>query len=136
VPATTDLEPLHRYTSAEYHRLIESGGFDEDSRVELLDGLLLAMSPKTREHEQALSFLMRWLIRGLDDAYEVRAAGPLSLTDGTEPEPDLAVIAPGTSRPYHPAGAALVIEVAVSSQRRDLTVKAPRYAAAGVPVYL
>jgi Uma2 family endonuclease len=29
-----------------------------------------------------------------------------------------------------------VIEVAVSSQRRDLMVKAPKYAAAGVRVYL
>ena len=45
-------------------------------------------------------------------------------------------MAAGVADPYHPAGAELVVEVAVSSQRRDLLVKAPRYAAAGVPVYL
>jgi len=131
-----DLEPLHRYTSAEYHRLIESGGMP-DARVELIDGLLVDMSPKTRAHERALRFLLSWLAARLDlGRYELAVAAPLSLADGTEPEPDLAVIAPGTPAPYHPASAALVIEVAVSSGRRDLLVKAPKYAAAGVPVYL
>jgi Uma2 family endonuclease len=136
VHAISELEPLHRLSSAEYHRLVESGGLDEDTRVELLDGLLVAMRPKTREHEQALSFLVRWLVRALNERYEVRAAAPLSLADCTEPEPDVAVIPPGVERPYHPATAALVIEIAVSSQHRDFAVKPLRYAAAGVPVYI
>ncbi len=38
---------IHRLTADEYHRLIESGGFDEDTRIELIDGLLLDMSPKS-----------------------------------------------------------------------------------------
>src|SRR3954447_16401716 len=94
-----DLEPLHRYTSAEYHRLIESGGMP-DARVELIDGLLVDMSPKTRAHERALRFLLSWLAARLDlGRYELAVAAPLSLADGTEPEPDLAVIAPGTPAP-------------------------------------
>jgi hypothetical protein len=36
----------------EYHRLIEAGAIDEDARLELIDGLLLELSPKTREHEK------------------------------------------------------------------------------------
>ena len=48
----------------------------------------------------------------------------------------MTVIERDAAAPYHPATAALVIEVAVNSQRRDLVVKAPRYAAARVPVYL
>ena len=32
-----DLGQVHRLSIEEYHRLVESGGFDEDSRVELID---------------------------------------------------------------------------------------------------
>ena len=53
----------------------------------------------------------------------------------SEPEPDLAVIALNAPRPYHPATATLIVEVAVSSLRRDLGTKAELYARAGVPEY-
>jgi Uma2 family endonuclease len=131
-----NLEPLHRYTSDEYHRLIEAGGFDEAARVELIDGLLVEMSPKSREHELAVERLTDWLADRDRSRFRLRAAAPLSLADGTEPEPDVAIVAAGATDPYHPASAELVIEVAVSSQRRDLMIKAPKYAAADVPVYL
>jgi len=52
----------HRFSLEEYHQLIESGGFDEDSRVELIEGVIVDMSPKTAEHENAITWLMRWLI--------------------------------------------------------------------------
>lgn len=135
--ALSDLEPLHRLTLDEYHQLLESGGFDEDARIELLDGLLVELSPKTPEHERVVRALAAWLIRSLDpDRLMTGVASPLTLADGSEPEPDIAVVAAGTPTPYHPATALLVIEVAVSSQRRDLVVKPAKYAAAGVPVYL
>jgi Uma2 family endonuclease len=129
------LSDVHRMSADDYHRLIDSGSLDEDTRVELIDGLLLDMSPKTPQHENVIAFLARLLFTGLDlDRYEVRIGAPLSIGD-SEPEPDLIVIERGTSQPYHPATASLVIEVAVSSQRRDLRVKPAIYARAGVPVY-
>lgn len=119
----------------EYHRLIESGGLDEDARVELLGGLIVAMSPKTPNHENVLTWLTEWLYAHADlTRYEIRVQSPLTLSD-SEPEPDMAVVERGTAAPYHPATAALVIEVAVSSQRRDLQDKPPLYAVAGVPDY-
>lgn len=48
---------------------------------------------------------------------------------------DLTVIANDAPRPYHPSAAALVIEVAVSSQHRDLRTKPLLYARARVPEY-
>jgi Uma2 family endonuclease len=137
VSLAAELEPLHRFTAAEYNRLIESGGLDEDARVELLDGLLVAVSPKSPAHENAVAFLLRWLMTAALDLgrYELRVASPLSLADDSQPEPDLAVIALDSPRPFHPASAALVIEVAVSSLPRDLQVKPGRYAAAGVSEY-
>lgn len=129
------VEALHRISLDEYRRLIESGVFDEDARIELIDGLLVDLSPKTRAHENAIAWLNRYLVLNVDpEHYEVRVAAPLTI--GTsEPEPDLAVIPGSAPRPHHPASAALVIEVMVSSLTRDLTDKPPLYAQAGIPVY-
>lgn len=115
--------------------MIESGGFDEDSHIELLEGLLVRMSPRTREHENAIEWLNDWLMFRIDRKhYKVRVASSLTLDD-SEPEPDLAVIPVGVARPYHPATASLVVEVAVSSLRRDLMQKTTPYARAGVLEY-
>ncbi len=129
------IEELHRYSLGEYHRLIEVGGFDEDERVELLDGLLVSRSPKTPRHERAVRWLAHWLLRAVDDdRYEIGVGSPLTL-ETSEPEPDLTVLERTAPSPYHPSSAALVVEVAVSSIARDLGVKAAVYAAAGVPEY-
>ncbi|HEY1689976.1 MAG TPA: Uma2 family endonuclease [Solirubrobacteraceae bacterium] len=125
----------HRFALDEYHRLIESGGFDEDARVELIEGTIADMSPKTPEHERLVAWLARWLTLAVDaQGYEVHVCAPLTIGD-SEPEPDLAVIANDTPQPYHPATATLVIEVAVSSQHRDLRQKPTIYAQALVPEY-
>jgi len=126
---------LHRLSPDEYRRLVEAGVFDEDARVELIAGLLVDMSPKTRAHENAIAWLNRVLLFGVDSArYEVRVAAPLTI-GGSEPEPDVAVVERSAPRPYHPATAALVIEVAVSSLVRDLQEKPAVYAGAGIPLY-
>lgn len=131
----TGLSDVHRLSADEYHRMIESGGLDEDTRIELIEGLILDMSPKSPAHENVISYLMRRLFAGLDlERYEIRAAAPLSLGD-SEPEPDLIVFEHDVPRPYHPESAALLVEVSVSSQRRDLRVKPSVYARAHVPVY-
>jgi Uma2 family endonuclease len=131
----TGLSDVHRLSADEYHRMIESGGLDENTRVELIEGLILDMSPKSPAHERAIAWLLEVLVLGIDrDRYQVRVGAPLSLGD-SEPEPDLTVIERGVDRPYHPATAALAVEIAHSSQRRDLRVKPKLYAAAGVPVY-
>jgi Uma2 family endonuclease len=126
---------LHRISPDEYRRLVEAGVFDEDARVELIHGLLLDMSPKTRAHENAIAWLNRLLVTMLDaDRYEVRVAAPLTI-GSSEPEPDIAVIERSAPRPNHPATATLVIEISVSSLARDLHEKPPVYAQAGVPSY-
>jgi len=121
---------LHRLSIDEYHQLVESGGFDEDSRVELIDGLLVDMSPRTPGHENAISRLMDWLIGNLDlSEYQFRITAPLTI--GTsEPEPDISIINRPAPTGEHPTHAHLVIEVALSSQERDLVTKPGIYAPA------
>lgn len=139
MPTTLPLDTVevHRFSLDEYHQLIESGGLEEDSRVELIDGLLADMSPKTREHERAVRWLAGWLALAIDRRrFEVGVGSPLTLAHRrSEPEPDLAVFARDAPAPYHPSTAALVIEVSVSSLARDLGPKASLYASAGIAEY-
>jgi len=129
------IDQVHRLSVEEYRAMVAAGHFGEGARVEFIDGLILDMSPKSREHEKVIAWLARRFVAGTDGAeHEVRIASPLSIDD-SEPEPDVAVVAVGTPEPNHPASAELVVEVTVSSQRRDRLEKPRLYARAGVPVY-
>lgn len=120
---------LHRYSVDEYERLVAAGAF-RDTNVELIDGLVLDMSPKSPQHENVVQWLTYWFIDRLDRSrFQLRVSAPLRLQDG-EPEPDIAVCQAAGPRERHPSSAALVVEVALSSVERDLTVKPERYAPA------
>ena len=125
-----------RFSVAEYHRMIDAGILGEDEHVELLEGEIVEMSPQEKPHAQATTRLNRWLTRALGDEYTVRVQMPLTLRR-SEPEPDLAVVrAPAeASARRHPTTALLVVEVADSSARHDLEVKARIYARARIPEY-
>ncbi len=125
-----------RFTVAEYHKMIEVGILDENEHVELLEGEIIQMSAQEKPHARATRKLTRWFNQALDDDYAVRPQLPLTLTD-SEPAPDLAVVraADEDAAERHPRTALLVIEVADSSARRDLEVKARTYAKAGIPEY-
>ena len=139
--AETDTERVspvrqRRFTLAEYHKMIEAGILGEDEHLELLEGEIVQISPQDKPHARALTKLTRWFVRSLGDEYAVRPQLPLTLAD-SEPEPDLAVVRAeeDAAAERHPRTALLVIEVADSSVRRDLEVKARIYARAGIPEY-
>jgi Uma2 family endonuclease len=128
---------LRRIRVDEYHRMIEAGILGEDERVQLIDGLLVAMTPQGRPHAFVIQKLNRLLVRALADEFEVLTQLPLTLGDESEPEPDLAVVQAqdAGSRTEHPKAALLVIEVAGESLRFDRRSKAALYARAGIPEY-
>jgi Uma2 family endonuclease len=116
--------------------MIEAGILSEDERVELLEGVIVAMSPQRHPHAWAIEWLTRFLVRALGDEYRVRPQLPLTLGEHNEPEPDLAVIrADSRTKDRHPDSALLVIEVADDSLRKDRTVKAALYARCRIPEY-
>jgi Uma2 family endonuclease len=122
-----------RLDTATYERIVASGALD-DRRVELLDGVIVEMSPNHPPHATAVMRLS-WLLSRARSTW-MRVQLPLAAADGWMPEPDLALIPEDTrTRDGHPTTALLVCEVAVSSQKIDRGVKADVYAAAGVPVY-
>jgi Uma2 family endonuclease len=120
-------EEVHRVTLEEYRHFADLGIFD-GHHVELIDGLIVDMSPRTPQHENAVEWLNRWLGPILDsERLRVRIAGSLTL-GSSEPEPDVAVTDSPPSIPTHPTTALLVIEVAWSSHTRDLGTKPAIYA--------
>jgi len=125
------IRPLRR---DEYDRLVAAGCF-EDEKIELLEGLLVEMSPQGVGHAYAIQQLIMLLVPALVGRALVRPQCPLAVSDDSEPEPDLAVLPCGDYSQQHPTHALLVIEVADSSLRLDSKLKAALYARAGIPEY-
>lgn len=117
---------------AEYDRMVDSGAL-EDERIELLQGIIVRMSPQGSPHAWSIRRLNTILVPALLGRAEVQQQLPLALGDWSEPEPDISVVPVVESSRAHPTRAFLVVEVAHSSLRIDLRVKVPIYAAAGVP---
>jgi Uma2 family endonuclease len=125
------IRPLRR---VDYEALVERGLLD-DSRVELLLGTLVDMSPQGPLHASAVRFLAEQLIRGLPGDVQTRVQSPLALSHDSEPEPDIAVVPAGDYRQSHPSQALLVVEVSDTSLDKDRGVKTALYAIAGIPEF-
>lgn len=125
------VRPLYR---REYDRLVELGVF-VDERVELLRGVLVEMTPQGAPHAHVVSRLTDALHPRLGRRAQIRIQLPVALSEDSEPEPDVALVPRGDYSREHPSEALLLIEVAHSSLRKDLELKAALYAEAGVREY-
>lgn len=128
-------EPL--FTAERYFALVDEGVLQPDDRVELLEGVIVAMPPQSPPHAGHTALIARRLGALVGDRAAVRSQSPLPVGALSVPEPDVAVV-PGSESDYltrHPTTALLVVEVAVSSLPQDRLTKAAIYAAAGVPEY-
>ena len=110
-------------------------GLFVDERVELLYGGIVRMTPIGAPHNAALQRLTRLLVLAIRERAWVRIQSSFAASDGSEPEPDVAIVPPGEYDAEHPTEAWLIIEVADSSLELDRTVKARLYAECGVPEY-
>lgn len=123
---------------AQYHAMRDAGILDEDDKVELLDGQLVAKMTKNPPHTTATVLVQAALQRVLPSGYHVRAQEPVTTTD-SEPEPDV-LVARGDVRDYvqrHPGpdDVPLVVEVSDVSLRLDRGRKLAVYARAGIAWY-
>jgi Uma2 family endonuclease len=118
----------------EYMQLAEAGVFDNE-KVELLDGVVVNMSAQGPRHVELVTCVTRLLARRLPDDYRVVPQCTHPLPPYSAPEPDFAVVTARSVHAHAHETAAWLIEVAVSSIRKDLGFKARLYAAAGVAEY-
>ena len=128
---TNPIRPLKR---VEYERLAAEGYFD-DERVELLFGLVVAMSPIDPAHSESVRRLDELLRERLAGRGRVSCQSPFAATEDSEPEPDLVVMPSGEYWRAHPDRAYLVVEVARTSLAQDRGVKALLYGHSQVDEY-
>ena len=130
-------DPAGLFTAERYFRLVDEGVLEPEDRVELLEGVVVAMAPPNTSHAAAITKVTRSLVGGIGDRAAVRIQLPFIAGMYSVPDPDAAVV-PGRADDYtdaHPRSALLVVEVADSSLQQDRLTKAMIYAAAGVPDY-
>jgi Uma2 family endonuclease len=136
MPAPSHPAPT-RLSAERYLALVDEGVLGPEDRVELLEGVVVSMSPQNPLHAATVSLVYAALAAAVGTRAAVRSqlsfvAGPWSV-----PEPDIVVV-PGTLRDYaraHPSTALLVVEVADTSLPTDRLTKAAIYAAAEIPEY-
>ncbi len=111
-------------------------------RFELIEGDLIDKMGQDPPHAFSVSTFNAWLTRVFEGRVRIQLPIEVAAPDQaiSWPEPDAAVIAGESAsafRSRHPRGdeLLLVIEVADSTARHDLTTKRDIYARAGVPEY-
>ncbi|TMA32903.1 MAG: Uma2 family endonuclease, partial [Deltaproteobacteria bacterium] len=125
-----------RFTKERYFRLVTEGVLEPDDRVELLEGVVVAMA-QSPGHAVAGDLVAEALRRAVGPRAAVRVQRPFVAGRRSVPEPDVAIV-PGRVRDYaksHPTTALLIVEVAEWSLAQDRITKAAIYAGAGIPEY-
>ncbi|MFZ1640305.1 MAG: Uma2 family endonuclease [Candidatus Contendobacter sp.] len=132
-----NLQPRHRWTLAEYHRMGEVGLLDEDSRVELIEGELIEMAPIGSPHGGEVKYFNNKFVSLLYGKVIVSVQDPIVLDDYSEPEPDIALLRWRDDfyrkENPHAEDILLIIEVSDSTFHKDRDVKIPLYARSGIP---
>jgi Uma2 family endonuclease len=128
----------YRWTVAEFLRLMKLGILSDDTRLELIEGVIFEHSPPSPAHIGAVD-LVKLALDGVFQPHGAYSRQEHALDMGAHdlPMPDIAVV-PGTPRSYaaqHPTPdqVRLVCEVADTTLLSDRRTKVPLYARAGIP---
>jgi Uma2 family endonuclease len=116
--------------------MAKAGILKPDARVELIEGVIVEMSPIGRRHKASVDRLTRIFAR-LDESVILRVQSSIILTDYGEPEPDIVLLRPRddfyADVDAGPEDVLLIVEVADSSEGYDRLTKAPLYALYKIP---
>jgi Uma2 family endonuclease len=95
------LESQRRLRVEDYHRMVAASVFDEDERLELLEGVIVQMSPRSPRHAVVITRLCDPQFAAVGPDCLVRAQLPLTLEPDSEPEPDVAIVRRGEGGDRH-----------------------------------
>jgi len=111
-------------------------GVDDGERLELIDGDLVLMPSKLNRHEVFKNHLARAFHRLLPSDAEAWVQSTLYLRPKDAPDPDVMVFPTGRSiEELAPDEVHLVVEIADTTLRRDLGIRATLYARYQVQEY-
>jgi Uma2 family endonuclease len=128
-----------KFNSQQYHQMAEAGIFEHipTSRIELIKGEVVQMSPIGRKHCACLAKLNQLMVREFIDRFIIWGQSSIKLDDGSEPQPDLAILRFRSDfydeRLPTASDILLIVEVADSTISYDREVKIPLYAEFGIP---
>lgn len=129
----------HRISTDEYDRMVRAGVFERGTRIELIHGELLQMTPIGTGHQSEVDRLNDLFTSRVARRAIVRVQGPIRVGRYSEPEPDVVLLERRDDyySKAHPDPSAilLVVEVADSSLGFDREVKAPLYGGESVREY-
>ena len=138
-PIEARLPTPHLFTVEEYYRMADVGLLTEDSRVELIDGVIVDMPPIGPGHSGNVNWFTHAFRELFGGAAQLSIQNPLRLGLRVEPQPDVMLLRPRADhyRGSHPGpeDVLLLVEVADSSLTYDRKTKARIYARAGIPDY-
>lgn len=123
----------YRFTVENFHRLAEADIFAADTRVELIEGELMMMSPIGKRHAAHVKRTTA-VFRTIDPKIAILSVqDPLLLPDtNSEPVPDVMLLKPREdfyeSVQPQPADVLLLVEVSDTTLNYDRRIKLPLYA--------
>ena len=131
------LAVLKKWTCLEFQRLADIGAFQPTDKIELIEGMIVEMSPQNYPHGLAITRATSLLVRLFDKTHYVRVQLPLNVGLTSQPEPDFALVRREImdAGSTHPDRADLVIEVSESSLSFDRGEKMLVYGRGGFPEY-
>ena len=122
----------YRFSVEEFNKLPEVGIFDEDDRVELLDGEIIVMSPIGSQHAGTVMRINAILHGRVGSDVIFGLQTPTVVEEFSEPLPDVMLLKPRkdfyTSRHPVPKDILLLIEVSDTTLRYDRGRKLRKYA--------
>jgi Uma2 family endonuclease len=139
--AITETDAPFDITVDLFSRMVELGLIPRDRRVYLHDGRLYEKMAKTKSHGFVGAALTMTLVPRLPAGWSLWPESTIVLGPTSAPLPDFAVIRGnpldfGDPERYpESADVGLLIEVAVTSLRADLTTALEEYARASIPAY-
>ena len=124
-----------------FSQMVESGLIPGDTRVLLRDGRLYEKMAKTKAHGYVGAAITKALTRRLPEGWSLWPESTIALDPTNAPLPDFAVIQGSNPLIYAaparypgPGDVGILIEIAVTSLREDLTTALEQYARASIPI--
>ena len=126
-----------RITSERYIQMIRDGVFEEDDRVELIDGTIVEMTPPNPEHDYSIVKLIGCL-RPPDESAQLAPSVVIEVGPGQVYQPDFVLLRPGRiSKTKYPKAEDILLlaKSSNSSLPKDRGPKLRAYARAGIADY-
>ena len=136
-PRLLSVAKPYRFTVEQYLAMGKAGILGKEERVELLEGVIVAMAAMGNRHLAAVARFNKAFTQSVSGRAIVWVQGAIQLDDNSRPEPDVALLRERSdfyeSQAAGPEDVLLLVEVSDSSADHDRYDKLPRYARAGIP---